>query len=272
MTTAKTTSSTLPVHATVILFGIDGRGKPKAARFKKDHADLAIKAAGQLQLQVLANNNPQVDEIAIKLPVGRVHAKGKAFVPFVRRDLYDRIVAIASNDKSQSAATPQLSAPAPAPAGKPGGHIPNLPKDWREIGIGDLVLAQEAPEDGWYEAIVLEATGDMFTLRWRHYPQARKFARHRNRLGLLFTGKAEAENNAKQPSAKTDKSLPRNWQEIDVGHLVLAKDDGPWESWWEALTQKKVAESFELKWRDYPALRPITRPRFELALLCPDAF
>jgi len=272
MTTTKTISSTLPTHAAVILFGIDSRGKPKAARFKKDHADLAIKAANQLQLRVLANDNPRIDEIAAKLPVGRVHGKGKTFVPFVRRELYDRIVAIAPNVSSQSAVVPKLGAPASAPSGKSGSHVPNRPIDWHEIGIGDLVLAQEGPEDGWYEAIVLDANADMFTLRWRDYPQAIKFARHRNRLGLLFSGKAGAPTKGKQQAATTGKSLPRNWQEIDVGHLVLAKDDGPWESWWEALPQKKGAENLELKWRDYPELRPITRPRLELALLCPDAF
>lgn len=271
MTMGKASALAVPVHSAVILFGIDSRGKPKAARFKKDHADLAIKAAGQLQLRILAANNPRLNEIAAKLPVGRVHAKGRTFVPFIRRDLYDRIVAIAANGNSQPVAASPNSAPPPA-AGQGGGHAPNLPKDWHGIGLGDLVLAQEGPEDGWYEAIVLEATGDMFTLRWRHYPQAKKFARHRNRLGLLFPGKAAAENKPKQQTAKQDKSLPRNWQEIDVGHLVLAKDDGPWESWWEVIPQKKLGESFELKWRDHAELPPIMRPRLELALLCPDAF
>jgi hypothetical protein len=33
--------------APVVLFGIDSHGKPKAARFGKDHAALAIKAATQ---------------------------------------------------------------------------------------------------------------------------------------------------------------------------------------------------------------------------------
>jgi hypothetical protein len=44
---APATSSPAPV----VLFGIDSHGKPKGARFGKDHADLAIKAASQLQQQ-----------------------------------------------------------------------------------------------------------------------------------------------------------------------------------------------------------------------------
>ena len=44
----------------------------------------------------------------------------------------------------------------------------------------------ESREDGWYEAIVVEANGDMFTLRWRDYPRERRIVRHRLRLGLLY--------------------------------------------------------------------------------------
>jgi hypothetical protein len=69
MTKANVSTLTSLYPAPVILFGIDSRGKPKAARFRKDHASLAVKAAGQLQLQVLANDNTKVAEIAARLPV-----------------------------------------------------------------------------------------------------------------------------------------------------------------------------------------------------------
>ena len=52
----------------LVLFGIDNRGKPKAARFGREHASLAIKAATQLQLNVLASNDPKVADIAARLP------------------------------------------------------------------------------------------------------------------------------------------------------------------------------------------------------------
>ena len=83
--------------APLVLFGLDSRGKSKAARFGKEHADLAIKAASQLALQVLACQDPELAEIAARLPVGRVHATGRTFVPFIRRDLYDKLLAAAGN-------------------------------------------------------------------------------------------------------------------------------------------------------------------------------
>ena len=55
----------------------------KAARFSKEYAGLAVKAASQLALQVLAGNDPKLGEIAARLPVGRVHATGRTFVPFI---------------------------------------------------------------------------------------------------------------------------------------------------------------------------------------------
>jgi hypothetical protein len=72
--TAKVKDPTLAMRcpSPLVLFGIDSRGKPKGARFGKEHADLAIKAATQLQLKVLASNDPEVAEIAARLPVGRV--------------------------------------------------------------------------------------------------------------------------------------------------------------------------------------------------------
>ena len=88
--------------APLVLFGIDSRGKPKAARFGKEHADLAIKAASQLQLQVLACQDPKIADLTAELPVGRVHATGRTFVPFIRRDLYDQLVAAAGNGTAHS--------------------------------------------------------------------------------------------------------------------------------------------------------------------------
>ena len=142
-----------------------------------------MKAATQLQLNVLASNDPKVAEIAARLPVGRVHATGRMFVPFIRHDLYDQLVAAAADGNGHPTRPPNGSSG--TSGSTPGGSAPHMPRNWREIGVGDLVVAQEGPEEGWYEAIVVEAAGDMLTLRWRDYPRERRIVRHRLRLGLL---------------------------------------------------------------------------------------
>jgi hypothetical protein len=160
-----------------------------------------------------------------------------------------------------------------------------LPKDWDAIAPGHLVVAQESLEDGWYEAIVLEQNGDMFTLRWHEFPRERRFARHRRSLGLLFpniaglpakTGPTAGQQPARAASEKTaapksKKGFPLSWHEIDVDHLVLAKDDGPCQSWWEAIPTEKHGDTFTLRWRDHGQLPKIARARLSLALLCPNA-
>jgi len=272
----------------LVLFGIDSRGKPKGARFGREHASLAIKAATQLQLNVLASNDPRVAEIAARLPVGRVHATGRTFVPFIRRDLYDKLVAAAPNGNLHQPPTlpPAGGASGNAAGSRPAGSSPNLPRNWREIGVGDLVLAQQDPEDGWYEVIVVEVANDMFTVRWRDYPRQRRITRHRLRLGLLYPGpksSAETGKSGKPPGQgghdKTVKTnpvtgghrLPKDWDEINVDHLVLAKTEGPWANWFEAIPVERAGDGFKLRWRDYGNLPPVIRPRFALALICPDA-
>src|SRR5262252_324916 len=122
----------------LVLFGIDSRGKPKGARFGREHASLAIKAATQLQLNVLATNDPSVAEIAARLPVGRVHATGRTFVPFIRRDLYDQLVAAAGNGNGSSPVRLTGSHAGDAATANPPNGKPNLPLSWHEIGVGDL--------------------------------------------------------------------------------------------------------------------------------------
>ena len=270
--------------APLVLFGLDSRGKPKAARFSKEHAGLAIKAASQLALQVVAGSDPKLAEIAARLPVGRVHATGRAFVPFIHRDLYDLLLAAAANGAAPSDNPSNGSSG--GSGSTPSGSAPHSPKDWQEIGVGDLVVAQDSLEDGWYDAIVVLVDGDMLTLRWRDYPRERRVVRHRLRLALLYPGPKPSGETGKSAKAagraKHDKTvetnhaanglaLPKDWDEIDLNHLVLAKTEGPGANWFEAIPIERAGDGFKLRWRDYVTLPPVIRPRFDLALICPDA-
>jgi hypothetical protein len=76
---------------------------------------------------------------------------------------------------------------------------------------------------------------------------------------------------AKPPGKAAAAKQPTDWREIDIGHLVLAKDAGRWRSWWEAIPTEKTGDEFKLRWRDEPDLPPFTRSRFDLALICPAA-
>jgi hypothetical protein len=118
-------------------------------------------------------------------PLIKFRRTGKTFVPFIRRDLYDKLVAAAPNGNAHP-----TNPPAGGSSGVPGskGSPPNLPRNWDEIAPGHLVIAHESNEDGWWEAIVLECDGDMLTLRWRDYPKQPKVVRHRAAVALISTG------------------------------------------------------------------------------------
>ena len=45
----------------------------------------------------------------------------------------------------------------------------------------------------------------------------------------------------------------------------------PCGTWWEAIAVEKTGDVFKVRWRDYSTMPPMTRQRFDLALICPDA-
>jgi hypothetical protein len=269
----------------VVLFGVDENGKPKGARFTDKHANLATKAAGHLKLQVLPIIGPVVVDLAGRLPAGRIHANGRGFLPYIRRDLYAKLVAAAGSpshgdeESTEAAAASGLTKPS-----SPNGQG-DLPKNWDEIAPGHVVIALDEPGEGWYETIVVETNGDMLTLRWRDYPRERRITRHRLSVGLLYPhGLPATDPNSRSPKPQTAKpkslakptsaqpatAFPKTWDDIDINSLVLAKEDGPWRTWWEAIPADNSDHMFLLRWRDFPQVPTITRPRCTLGLLYPN--
>jgi hypothetical protein len=211
-------------------------------------------------------------------------------VPFIRADLYAKIAALADPERFQAAAEPSAAAFTVGPAER-GSGSGRLPQSWDDIGVGSLVLAG-APEIetelGWWEAVVVEQNDDMFTLRWRQYPRERRIARHRLNLARLYpagtsdtaahsTVQEPAGKPAKPPADKETRPKPEgstdryaaDWGSIDVGHLVIAKEDGPWQSWWEGIIAKAEGDALTIQWRKHPDLPPIVRHRAHVALLPP---
>jgi hypothetical protein len=268
------------------LFGVDASGKPKAARFSDKDADLATKAASQLQLHVLPLSSDPLIDLAACLPIGRIHANGRGFVPFVKRDVYVKLVEAAAKPAGaigmhNGAATTSIAACADRAAEpeRPRHGDGRLPPSWDGIATGDVVVAQETLEDGWYEAIVVEVRGEMLTLRWHDWPRDRRFSRHRLSVALLYSGQSandvaahSKQRGSKQPTpeAAANQAFPRSWQEIEPGKLVLAQEDGPMRGWWEAIPLEQADDHFTLRWRDYPRAAHVVRARSVLALMHPN--
>lgn len=63
---------------------------------------------------------------------------------------------------------------------------PGLPVSWDKLAIGNLVIAQDTkPENGWWEAEIVEINGEQLTLQWRDYPRQSNVKRSRTAVALL---------------------------------------------------------------------------------------
>ena len=86
----KTAKSTKPAPYPLFVYGLDEHKKPRGARFPHMTNDIA-KAAMDLKCEIVTNAPKELIDLSQKLPQGRIYASGKAFIPNIRRDLYDRI-------------------------------------------------------------------------------------------------------------------------------------------------------------------------------------
>ena len=179
----------------LVVFGRDDAGKPRASWFDAGSADLASKAADLMKMRVLRVETEEQKAVARQLAPGRVFASGRAFTPFARTAVFSQLVELAgdSSDPSTKGSTSgkpgavasngsaasgdQGSGPAPT--------APARPQSWDEIGIGSVVLATVGVEDGWWESIIIGVNADAFSLKWRDFPREPVFVRRRTELALL---------------------------------------------------------------------------------------
>ena len=126
-----------------------------------------------MSLCLIEVKTPDIAALAKKLPTGQLFTDGRGLVPFVKSDVYEELVFEAVGrdgpvyDKQTSA---------------------ELPDSWDDIAPGDLVLAHETLEIGWWEAIVIARDGDRLTLQFRDFPKYGKFVRHRSAVALIQSG------------------------------------------------------------------------------------
>ena len=82
----------MPVPApALVLFGRDEAGKPHAAWFDQASAELAAKAATLMRMRAVPVETEALRELATTLPRGRVFASGRAFTPFIKATLFERL-------------------------------------------------------------------------------------------------------------------------------------------------------------------------------------
>ncbi|MDW9525874.1 hypothetical protein GOA61_20340 [Sinorhizobium meliloti] len=180
-------------EAKIIMVGVDNDGRPHASWFAEDDGDAAAVAADMMEMALIELEGEELAAIAKNLPRGKLFESGKAFVPFVKRTVYDQLAKYLDDEYLTAAAARVEAAAAAASAAaedyakaSKGEMPPRQPEDWSKFQVGDLVLARETPEEGWFEAIIVEQAADnRFRLRWRDWPDLPNFTRALTDIALL---------------------------------------------------------------------------------------
>jgi hypothetical protein len=71
-------------------------------------------------------------------------------------------------------------------------------------------------------------------------------------------------------STPVARGLPRSWDEIGPGHLVIAQESLDY-GWWEAIVLDRNDDMLTLRFRDYPRLPKFFRHCTAVALMSPPS-
>ncbi|MER8639321.1 hypothetical protein [Mesorhizobium sp. M1365] len=188
-------ASSASASPAVIVLGLDDGGKAHASWFGDNDTGLAEKAAGMMGMAALPVDADDLRQLAGRLPRGKVFESGRAFVPFVKRDLYEAIATHlpagykfpvrVADDRPPAAKSKNANATG-APESGPKRPEPSRPTDWTKIEVGSLVLATEGAYEGWFEAQVVKISPEgVYTLRWRDWLDMPVFTRRLIHIALL---------------------------------------------------------------------------------------
>ena len=133
----------------------------------------------------------------------------------------------------------------------------------RPVTASQIELAKKLPVG----RIHANGTGFVPPIRGDLYSELKLAAEPSQQSGTTASTVAPSPASAATAPAQ---GLPKDWDSIEVGHLVIAQENLI-EGWWEALVIATDNDMLTLRWRDYPKVPPITRHRTAVALIKPAA-
>ena len=168
----------------LVVLGIDIEGKPHASRFAEQDAPLVLRAAELMGFHVIRvpAKNSELHGIAKGLPLGKIFATGRAFVPFVGRASFDKLAALVEGGVTEARAASGAAAVDPLADMFTGEAVNTADALWSKVEIGSVVLASQ-PDlwgPGWWESVVIGIDGDDLTLRWTEAAEEPFHASRRN--------------------------------------------------------------------------------------------
>jgi hypothetical protein len=159
----------------LVVLGIDIDNKPHASRFAERDAPFLQRAAELMGFHVIRipRENKELHALAEKLPLGKIFATGRAFVPFVARAAFDKLGTLV-----EGGVTIEQRAESGAESVYPKADmfttdtINTADTLWSKIEVGVVVLATQPDVygPGWWEGIVVGIKGDNLEVRWLDEP------------------------------------------------------------------------------------------------------
>lgn len=160
----------LALHAgmerVLVLFGLNERREPRAARFEGRDEAVVVRMAKNFGLRVAVAIDPHEIFLARKLVQGKSNTIGRNDIPEISWALYRRL-----NDEIAG--------------GDVGVICASRPKHWDHIGPSHLVIAESTPGGPWWPAFVLRRHATWLVLQWRDRPEKNWFSRKISEVALL---------------------------------------------------------------------------------------
>ena len=170
----------------LVVLGLDIDGKPHASRFAERDAPFVQRAAELMAFHVIRvpHKEEELHTLAQGLPLGKIFATGRAFVPFLARAAFDKLAALVEGGIPARVPLAKQADPAGVEA------VETADSLWSSIGVGSVVLAEQPDLYGlgWWESVVVAIDGDDLTLRWMDPPPDEPFHASRRNVALRHPG------------------------------------------------------------------------------------
>jgi hypothetical protein len=177
----------------LVVLGLDIENKPHASRFAEHDAPFVKRASELMGLHVIrvGPENEELHGLAEGLPLGKIFATGRAFVPFVARSTFNKLATLVEGGVTIEQRAASGAAPVYPLADMFTTEAVNAADVlWAKVEAGTVVLATQ-PDlygPGWWKCCVVAIDGDDLTLRWMDDPSLQPFHQSRREVALRHPG------------------------------------------------------------------------------------
>src|SRR3979409_1424521 len=142
----------------IVVLGIDVDGRAHASRFDERDAPFVLRAAEMMGFHVVRvpPDNDELHAVAEKLPLGKIFATGRAFVPFVNRSALEMLGAqVEGGVTVKKRATAGVAPVSPLADMYTTEAVTAADALWSKIEVGTVVLATQPDVygPGWGEGM-----------------------------------------------------------------------------------------------------------------------